>query len=111
LGRAILAREGFSGVFLCAIRGFARDVLSLSVVFVARGLRPQNLQNIGSRQGAKSAKRSHFIRQLRNGVITASELGAYVSPIVAKFANQTPAVGNLVGSEGGEFVFELQPSC
>jgi peptidoglycan/xylan/chitin deacetylase (PgdA/CDA1 family)/tetratricopeptide (TPR) repeat protein len=44
-----------------------------------------------------------------NGIITASELGAYVSPIVAKFANQTPAVGNLVGSEGGEFVFELQP--
>ena len=44
-----------------------------------------------------------------NGVITASELGAYVSPIVAKFARQTPAVGNLVGSEGGEFVFELQP--
>jgi peptidoglycan/xylan/chitin deacetylase (PgdA/CDA1 family)/tetratricopeptide (TPR) repeat protein len=44
-----------------------------------------------------------------NGVITASELGAYVSPIVSKFANQTPAVGNMVGSEGGEFVFELQP--
>ena len=44
-----------------------------------------------------------------NGIITASELGAYVSPIVAKFAKQTPAVGNLVGSEGGEFVFELQP--
>ena len=44
-----------------------------------------------------------------NGIITASELGAYVSPIVAKFARQTPAVGNLVGSEGGEFVFELQP--
>ena len=36
-------------------------------------------------------------------------LPIYVSPIVAKFANQTPAVGNLVGSEGGEFVFELQP--
>jgi tetratricopeptide (TPR) repeat protein len=44
-----------------------------------------------------------------NGVITASELGAYVSPIVANFAKQTPAVGNLVGSEGGEFIFELQP--
>ncbi len=44
-----------------------------------------------------------------NGVITASELGAYVSPIVANFAKQTPAVGNLVGSEGGEFLFELQP--
>jgi len=44
-----------------------------------------------------------------NGFITASELGAYVSPIVSKFSRQTPAVGNLVGSEGGEFVFELQP--
>jgi len=44
-----------------------------------------------------------------NGVITASELGAYVSPIVSEFARQTPAVGNMVGSEGGEFVFELQP--
>jgi len=44
-----------------------------------------------------------------NGFITASELGAYVSPIVSSFSRQTPAVGNLVGSEGGEFVFELQP--
>jgi len=46
-----------------------------------------------------------------NGVITASELGAYVSPIVASFAKQTPAVGNMVGSEGGEFLFELQPQA
>ncbi len=44
-----------------------------------------------------------------NGVITASELGAYVSPVVAQFSKQTPMVGNLVGSEGGEFLFELQP--
>jgi peptidoglycan/xylan/chitin deacetylase (PgdA/CDA1 family)/uncharacterized caspase-like protein len=44
-----------------------------------------------------------------NGFITASELGAYVSPIVSSFAKQTPSVGNLVGSEGGEFVFELHP--
>jgi peptidoglycan/xylan/chitin deacetylase (PgdA/CDA1 family)/uncharacterized caspase-like protein len=44
-----------------------------------------------------------------NGVITASELGAYISPIVSQFAKQTPTVGNLVGSEGGEFLFELQP--
>jgi peptidoglycan/xylan/chitin deacetylase (PgdA/CDA1 family)/Flp pilus assembly protein TadD len=44
-----------------------------------------------------------------NGFITASELGAYVSPVVAQFAKQTPTVGNLVGSEGGEFIFELQP--
>src|SRR5581483_7410562 len=44
-----------------------------------------------------------------NGVITASELGAYISPIVSSFAKQTPTVGNLVGSEGGEFLFELQP--
>jgi peptidoglycan/xylan/chitin deacetylase (PgdA/CDA1 family)/uncharacterized caspase-like protein len=43
-----------------------------------------------------------------NGVITASELGAYVAPIVAAYSKQTPAFGNLVGSEGGEFVFELQ---
>jgi peptidoglycan/xylan/chitin deacetylase (PgdA/CDA1 family)/uncharacterized caspase-like protein len=44
-----------------------------------------------------------------NGVITASELGSYVSPIVSSFARQTPSVGNLVGSEGGEFLFELKP--
>jgi peptidoglycan/xylan/chitin deacetylase (PgdA/CDA1 family)/uncharacterized caspase-like protein len=46
-----------------------------------------------------------------NGVITASELGAYISPIVASFSKQTPSVGNLVGSEGGEFIFELQPEA
>lgn len=44
-----------------------------------------------------------------NGFITASELGAYVSPIVAQFSKQTPVVGNMVGSEGGEFIFELTP--
>jgi peptidoglycan/xylan/chitin deacetylase (PgdA/CDA1 family)/uncharacterized caspase-like protein len=46
-----------------------------------------------------------------NGVITASELGAYISPIVASFSKQTPSVGNMVGSEGGEFLFELQPEA
>jgi tetratricopeptide (TPR) repeat protein len=46
-----------------------------------------------------------------NGVITASELGAYISPIVASFSRQTPSVGNMVGSEGGEFLFELQPEA
>jgi peptidoglycan/xylan/chitin deacetylase (PgdA/CDA1 family)/TolA-binding protein len=46
-----------------------------------------------------------------NGVITASELGAYISPIVSEFAKQTPTVGNLVGSEGGEFLFELKPEA
>jgi peptidoglycan/xylan/chitin deacetylase (PgdA/CDA1 family)/uncharacterized caspase-like protein len=46
-----------------------------------------------------------------NGVITASELGAYISPIVASFSKQTPSVGNMVGSEGGEFIFELQPEA
>ena len=44
----------------------------------------------------------------KNNIITASELGAYVSPIVANNSNQTPAFGNLLGSEGGEFVFELK---
>ncbi|HKA17274.1 MAG TPA: polysaccharide deacetylase family protein [Blastocatellia bacterium] len=43
-----------------------------------------------------------------NGAITASELGAYISPIVSSVSHQTPAFGNLSGSEGGEFVFELQ---
>lgn len=46
-----------------------------------------------------------------NGVITASELGAYVSPVVASFSHQTPVMGNLIGSEGGEFIFELQPEA
>src|SRR5439155_20581045 len=44
-----------------------------------------------------------------NGVITASELGSYISPIVAQFAKQTPSVGNLVGSDVVEFLFELVP--
>lgn len=44
----------------------------------------------------------------KNNIITASELGAYVSPIVANNSNQTPAFGNLLGSEGGEFIFELK---
>ncbi len=43
----------------------------------------------------------------KNHIITASELGAYISPLVANNSNQTPAFGNLLGSEGGEFVFEL----
>jgi peptidoglycan/xylan/chitin deacetylase (PgdA/CDA1 family)/uncharacterized caspase-like protein len=43
-----------------------------------------------------------------NSAITASELGAYISPIVSSVSHQTPAFGNLAGSEGGEFVFELQ---
>ncbi|MBO0726608.1 MAG: polysaccharide deacetylase family protein, partial [Blastocatellia bacterium] len=43
-----------------------------------------------------------------NGAITASELGAYISPAVSSVSHQTPAFGNLPGSEGGEFVFELQ---
>jgi Skp family chaperone for outer membrane proteins len=46
-----------------------------------------------------------------NGVITASELGAYIRPIVASFSKQTPSVGNMVGSEGGEFIFDLQPEA
>jgi peptidoglycan/xylan/chitin deacetylase (PgdA/CDA1 family) len=44
-----------------------------------------------------------------NNIITASELGAYVSPLVSKNAKQTPMFGNMVGSQGGEFLFELAP--
>ncbi|WP_373716040.1 polysaccharide deacetylase family protein [Roseateles sp.] len=42
-----------------------------------------------------------------DGLITATELAAYVAPAVAAIARQTPAFGSLPGSEGGEFVFEL----
>jgi uncharacterized caspase-like protein len=44
-----------------------------------------------------------------DGFITASEAAAYTAPIVSSLSQQTPAFGNLPGSEGGEFVFELQP--
>ena len=42
-----------------------------------------------------------------DGVITATELAAYVAPAVAGMSAQTPAFGSLPGSEGGEFVLEL----
>jgi len=42
-----------------------------------------------------------------DGMITASELAAYVAPAVASVSQQTPAFGSLPGSEGGEFVFQL----
>jgi peptidoglycan/xylan/chitin deacetylase (PgdA/CDA1 family)/uncharacterized caspase-like protein len=42
-----------------------------------------------------------------DGVITATELAAYVAPAVASVSLQTPAFGSLPGSEGGDFVFEL----
>jgi uncharacterized caspase-like protein len=42
-----------------------------------------------------------------DGLITATELAAYVAPAVAGVSNQTPAFGSLPGSEGGDFIFEL----
>jgi uncharacterized caspase-like protein len=42
-----------------------------------------------------------------DGFITASELAAYIGPIVSSLSRQTPAFGALAGSEGGEFVFQL----
>lgn len=42
-----------------------------------------------------------------DGIITATELAAYVAPAVASVSRQTPAFGSLPGSEGGDFVFEL----
>jgi uncharacterized caspase-like protein len=41
-----------------------------------------------------------------DGIITATELAAYVAPAVSKISAQTPAFGSLPGSEGGEFVFD-----
>src|SRR5262249_52874322 len=43
-----------------------------------------------------------------DGFITGSELATYVAPTVSSLSKQTPAFGNLVGSEGGDFVFELK---
>lgn len=42
-----------------------------------------------------------------DGLITGTELAAYVAPAVAGISQQTPAFGSLPGSNGGEFVFEL----
>jgi peptidoglycan/xylan/chitin deacetylase (PgdA/CDA1 family)/tetratricopeptide (TPR) repeat protein len=43
-----------------------------------------------------------------DGVITATELATYVTPAVSALSHQTPAFGNLPGSEGGDFIFELK---
>ncbi len=42
-----------------------------------------------------------------DGIITATELAAYVAPAVSAVSRQTPAFGSLPGSEGGDYVFEL----
>ena len=42
-----------------------------------------------------------------DGVVTATELAAYVTPAVSALSHQTPEFGNLPGSEGGDFIFEL----
>ena len=42
-----------------------------------------------------------------DGVVTATELAAYVTPAVSALSHQTPVFGNLPGSEGGDFIFEL----
>jgi peptidoglycan/xylan/chitin deacetylase (PgdA/CDA1 family)/tetratricopeptide (TPR) repeat protein len=44
-----------------------------------------------------------------DGFISAAELAAYAGPGVSALSHQTPAFGNLPGSEGGEFIFELHP--
>jgi peptidoglycan/xylan/chitin deacetylase (PgdA/CDA1 family)/uncharacterized caspase-like protein len=44
-----------------------------------------------------------------DGFISATELASFVAPGVSGLAHQTPAFGNLPGSEGGEFIFELHP--
>lgn len=42
-----------------------------------------------------------------DGLITATELAAYVAPAVSAVSAQTPAFGSLPGSQGGDFIFEL----
>jgi uncharacterized caspase-like protein len=41
-----------------------------------------------------------------DGLMTATELAAYMGPAVSGIAQQTPAFGSLPGSQGGEFVLE-----
>jgi peptidoglycan/xylan/chitin deacetylase (PgdA/CDA1 family)/tetratricopeptide (TPR) repeat protein len=43
-----------------------------------------------------------------DGVITATELAAYVAPAVSALSHQTPAFGNMPGTEGGDFIFNLK---
>lgn len=45
-----------------------------------------------------------------DGLITGTELAAYVAPAVSAVSRQTPAFGSLPGSEGGEFVFQVPDS-
>ncbi len=45
-----------------------------------------------------------------DNVVTASELFTYIGPAVSSVSRQTPAFGNLVGSGGGDVVFELSPN-
>ena len=41
-----------------------------------------------------------------DGLMTATELAAYVGPAVSSISQQTPAFGSLPGAQGGEFVLE-----
>jgi len=45
-----------------------------------------------------------------DGLITGTELAAYVAPAVSAVSQQTPAFGSLPGSQGGEFVFQVADS-
>ncbi|MCL2830328.1 MAG: polysaccharide deacetylase family protein [Betaproteobacteria bacterium] len=42
-----------------------------------------------------------------DGLITGTELAAYLAPAVSAVSQQTPAFGSLPGSQGGEFVLQL----
>ena len=42
-----------------------------------------------------------------DGLITGTELAAYLAPAVSAVSQQTPAFGSLPGSQGGEFVFQV----
>ncbi|MCL1499694.1 caspase family protein [Xanthomonas nasturtii] len=42
-----------------------------------------------------------------DGLITGTELAAYVAPAVSAVSAQIPAFGSLPGSQGGEFVFQV----
>ena len=83
---------------------------------ITAGGRDQQVLDTGP--GGHSVFTYNLIRGIREGfadlnhdsLITATELAAYVSPLVTTASNgyQTPEYGSIAGSEGGEFVF-LRP--
>lgn len=110
----------YSGLALTRGGGIARSANYLQEI-ARRGARQMFTAGGADEQVADNGPNGHSVftwtllqgldgrADLNNdGVITASELATYVAPAVSALSHQTPAFGNLVGSEGGDFIFELK---